>query len=74
MDADCRKCMYYRSMDELLETSPVLAEQLLSLERVTGKEVVGWCTKRKAPVWYYVGKCRFFRPRESRARPLSEFF
>ncbi|MEB3764600.1 MAG: hypothetical protein GSR77_00305 [Desulfurococcales archaeon] len=73
-EADCRKCMYYRSIDDLLETSPVLAEQLLSLERVTGAEILGYCTRREKPVYYYTGKCRFFRARIVKVRPLSEFF
>ncbi len=58
---DCRKCRYFiprRNMDG------VFLEAALKYVRRhrPGEPLLGWCDKRKAPVTFYHGKCRFYEP------------
>ncbi len=73
MKADCRRCLFFRTIDELLSVNPTLAEELL-IKKEKGDDIKGWCVKRKRPIYYFEGYCRFFRPIIVKSKKLTEFF
>ena len=64
---DCRKCRYFiskKDMDEaFLEAAANYARRHGIIE-----PILGWCEKRRAPVTYYRGRCRYYE-----AKPIPEY-
>ena len=64
--ADCRKCFNFVPLYEIRASGDYdLMERLLIEGARVGKEVLGYCRVRDAPVYYYKGRCRFYIPRSS---------
>lgn len=77
--ADCRRCKYFIPYDdswylkEPFLSMPKdrlddLMEEMLVME-ARGAKILGLCAKRKKPVTYYTGYCRYY---ESKVRPLRQ--
>lgn len=71
--ADCRRCTFFKKLDELGEQE---LERAMDTARLRGMDrPLGYCRLFKRGVTYYTGRCSGFREKpEPRARPLFEFF
>ena len=73
--ADCRRCWWFCSLSDLEYQSVdwrKVEEAYVRAHR-EGREVLGWCLKRDAPVFYYTGRCRHFRPWPGAQATMDEF-
>jgi len=78
---DCRKCRYFFPIDDKWyleepflsmpkeEIDKILEEAVV--KEAKGYKVLGVCAKRKAIVTYYVGRCRYYKPKNKPLRQLT---
>ncbi|WFO75586.1 hypothetical protein J4526_01480 [Desulfurococcaceae archaeon MEX13E-LK6-19] len=67
---DCRKCRFFRSIEELPE--PVLINAWAWIEENRpGSRLLGYCTRYDRPVTHYRGRCYGFKPREEQWKPAK---
>jgi len=70
---DCRFCRYFKYRDEM--SGEELEESFIFIAKHRPNEhLLGWCTKRKLPVTYFKGKCKFYKPKkEWKQQPLDKY-
>lgn len=68
--ADCRRCIYFISYDELDENMKSRAKDGA---RQRGGIPLGWCSRYNRVVTYYTGGCRGYKAKIAMIRKLSEW-
>jgi len=72
MKADCRKCVYFRPVDELSYESRIVLERWVERNR-PNEPLLGFCRRFRRPVTYFVGECHGYRPRELKQLRLDDY-
>jgi len=84
--ADCRKCRYFVPKS-VIDSNPNwhleepwigmpkeefedMIEEML-IKEAKGHKALGLCRKRRKPVYYYEGRCRYFSPKPPKYRQLT---
>ena len=67
--ADCSRCRYFISKDEMPEELVERAERWVALHR-PGQQLIGWCRRFKRPVTYQYGKCHGYIPKQDNSRQM----
>ncbi len=70
---DCRKCKFFKPVEELSEQELHDAWVWIAKNR-PGEELLGYCTKFDRPVTYFTGKCYGFERKEVKVKKLDIFF
>ena len=69
--ADCRKCVYFKTMN----LTPEERTAMERTARMRAEAPLGYCTHFQRGVTYYTGPCKGYKPRtEAKLRPLTEYF
>ena len=64
--ADCRKCIHFVPPDQLGKLDYWEYEKAESMRFHYPSEFLGWCRRWHKMITYYVGKCRYYTPKQAR--------